>query len=382
MNFFSAFKGAFKSELKEIKNSYYKLFLLTLFPLVSFIAVISIFYGGVLRELPIVVVDQDRSTISRKLLTNIENSPTMKIAYRVDSTKEAISLIKSAKAYAFISIPSHFQRDVMLKKQPQVTAMLNTQYILIGKVLTSALNSTVMQSAGEVEYVKNLAIYTLPSLSKSALSPIGLQVTPFFNTYQNYFLFLVSALLPSLLQIFVVVGTLVAFGTLFKERREEALFRGGFVEMKILGTLTPYTLSYFLLGALSLLYIYGFLGWEFQGSFALMLLGLFLMVVAYQAVALTLFVVGFNYARSLSLGALYTAPAFAFLGVTFPVQSMNSFSQTYREMLPIAHYMELEISQANYGLSPALEVDKLLSLLSFWILFVVVFYIFKKRVSL
>jgi ABC-2 type transport system permease protein len=381
MSFFSALEFAFKRELKEIKESYYKLFLVTLFPVVSFIALIATFYSGVLRELPIVVVDSDKSKISRNLLTNIESSPTLKIAYSVNSSKEALSLVKDGSVYAYIYIPPHFQRDVMLKKQPQVIGMINTQYILVGKVLKSALNSVVMQSAGAVEYVKSLATYSVSSRTKSSISPIGIQVTPLFNTYQNYFLFLVSALLPSILQIFVVVGTLVAFGTLFRDKRDASLFKGGYIEAKIIGTTLPYTISYTLLGIFSLLYIYEYLGWEFQGSYAVTFFGLFLMVVAYQAIALLFFVAGFNYARSLSLGALFTAPAFAFLGVTFPVDSMNSFAQFWRGILPISHFMELEISQANYGISPLFEVDKLLSLFSFWIVFILLFYIFRKRVA-
>ena len=378
---FTALNEAFVNELESIKNSYYKLFLLTLFPLLSFILIIAIFYSGVVRDLPITVIDNDKSKLSSRLLFNLESSPTIKISNYSNSHKEALTLLQSGKVYAILVIPSHFYRDILLQKQPKVSVMLNTQYILIGKILTSALTTTLMSSSAEVEYVKNLQQLQNPYATLNSLSPIGLQVTPFFNTYQNYFLFLVSALLPAIWQIFIVLATLITFGKLFKSKREKEFFKDEYVASRITGKLLPYTFAYTLIGIMNLFYIYGTLGWSFQGSFALMIFATFVTVVAYQAVALTLFVTGFDYARSLSLGAVYTAPAFAFIGVTFPSNNMNDFSLFWRDILPITHYIELQISQANYGLDIFLELEKLLTLFSFWMLFIVVVFMFKKRLK-
>jgi len=375
------FSTAFLKESKSIVNSYYKLFLITLLPLFSFVLIGAIFYSGVVREIPIAVVDSDKSELSRRLLNHIDASSTMKIATMSQSAKEATALLKEGKVYAVVIIPPHFEKEIKLSKQPQVTAMINTQYILIGKILTSALSTTVMQSAAEVEYVKNLAKYGVDESAVSAIAPIGIQITPFFNTYQNYFYFLVLALIPSIWQIFIVIATIVSFGSLFKYKREKERFSQEGLLMQILGTLAPYTLAYLLLGVLYLFSMYGFLGWVFQGSMLITLFAMFITVVAYQAVALLLFVTGFDYARSLSLGAVYTAPAFAFLGVTFPIYSMNEFALFWRDLLPISYYIEIQISQANYGADITLETQKIVAILAFWILFIPVYYQFKKRLA-
>jgi ABC-2 type transport system permease protein len=379
LNHFKAFSDAALQEISSIANSYYKLFLVTLFPLISFVLVGAIFYSGVLREIPIAVIDKDKSELSRRLLSHIQASPTMKIATHSHSVKEATALLRAGRVYAVVVLPSHFEKEIKLLKQPQVTAMINAQYILIGKILTSALSSTVMQSAAEVEYVTNLLKGGVDTSARSAIAPIGIQVTPFFNTYQNYFYFLVLALIPSIWQIFIVIATIVAFGSLFKLKKEGQRFFKEALMMQILGTLAPYTLAYLLWGGLYLFSMYGYLGWVFKGSMSVTLFAMFITVVAYQAVALLLFVTGFDYARSLSLGAVYTAPAFAFLGVTFPVYSMNDFALLWRELLPISHYIEIQISQANYGADITLESQKIVSILLFWLLFIPVYYRFKKR---
>ncbi|MBL0707720.1 MAG: ABC transporter permease [Sulfurimonas sp.] len=359
----SIFKKAFIGEIKNIKDSYYKLSLITVLPLFSFFIIISIFYEGVIRELPIVLVDNDKSSLSRKLISHIQSSPTIAIKKMTPSLRDAMVLVKKSEAYGVVIIPKHFYKDTLLQKQPKITALINTQYILIGKMLTSALISSLAQNSQELSL------------------PINIQVTPFFNTYQNYFLFLVSALLPSIWQVFIVIATLVSFGSMFKEKEEKEFFKDGFFEISIIAKLLPYTISYLLVGIGYLLFIYQVLGWEFQGSFTITIFGMFLTVVAYQATALLLFVMVFDYARSLSLAALYTAPAFAFLGVTFPVLSMNTFALLWRDLLPISYYIELQISQANYGLSFFDESSKLLYLFSFWIAFIPVFFMFRKRMQ-
>ena len=376
---FKVLSDTFFKELAEIKNSYYKLFLVTLLPLICFSFMIAIFYQGVAFELPITVVDNDKSELSRELLSNIESSSTIQIASNSLSTKEALTKIQSSEVYATLIIPPHFMRDTLLKKQPKVTAMINTQYILIGKILTAALVETVTYSAAQVEFVEDLVTTQNGDLALHKISPIGLQITPFFNTYKNYFLFLVSALLPAIWQIFIVIATIVSFGTLFKEKREKEFFADTYITTKIIGKLLPYTLIYTVMGALFLFYLYGTLSWHFEGSFVITIFGMFLTVVAYQSVALLFFVSGFDYARTLSLGAVYTAPAFAFLGVTFPIYNMNSFALFWRDILPISHYVQLQISQANYGADIFLEIDKLLILASFSLLFIPVVFAFKKR---
>jgi len=376
----SAFNEAFNYELKSIKNSWYKLFLISVLPLISFILIIAIFRSGVVHDMPIAVVDNDRSELSRMILTNIDASPTMQIATMPNSVKEAVDLVKSTKVYGVIVIPNHFSKNTLLQKHPHITAMLNTQYILIGKILTSALTSAIMQSSAQVEYVKNLVDIQNPDATINSIAPIGIQITPFFNMYQNYFYFLVSALLPAIWQIFIVIATLVSVGVMFKSKEEKAFFKDTkHIGAKLIGLLLPYTIAFMILGTGYLFYLYSL--WEFQGSFTVLIFGMFLTVVAYQVIALLLFVTGFDYARSLSLGAVYTAPAFAFLGITFPMYNMNGFALFWRDILPISHYTQLQLSQANYGADIFLEADKLWILFAFWFLFIPVVFLFRKRMK-
>ena len=377
---FQSFKGAFLKELTSIFNSTYKLFFVAYLPLLCGIWISYILLDGVLKELPVAVVDNDKTTLSRKILSDIDATKTLVIYSMPSSCNIGVEQLKSSKVYSVIVIPKGFEEDVYKQKNPTLTAMLNTQYILVGKMVLSVLNDTIMQSAGAVELVQNLQTTKTLYAAKQSLGAIKLQVTPLFNSYQNYYLFLVSALFPSMWQIFIVLATLISFGSLLKNNQLQTNFKHHLVA-KLLGQLTPYTLIFTLWGCLFCGVLYGGFGWNFQGDAGVLVLGLFCTTIAYEGVALLFLASGFDYARSLSLGAVYTAPAFAFLGVTFPSVSMNDFALFWREMLPITHYMQLQISQASYGFIAQNSLEYLLKIIIFWLLYIVVFYRFRQRVQ-
>ena len=343
-----------KQEIADIASSKYKITLLGFLPLSGFLLIIFIFKQGVLQDLPIAVVDSDHSKSSYALIHKLDSTKTLDVAYKPQSPKEAIELLKASRVYGVVVIPHNFERDLLTLSQPQLSVMLNTQYILVGKIIKSSL----------------VEIFQDPS------APIYLQITPFFNTYQNYFVFLVSAILPAMWQILIVIVTIVSFGELVKYNKHQEFFRSH-IMTKIVAKLTPYIIYFMILGSGYLLYIYGAFGWEFQGSLAFTLFAMLLTVVAYQAVALLFVVVGFDYARALSLGAAYSAPAFAFLGVTFPAQSMGAFALFWKSMLPVSHYMAIQISQANYGITTLQDFTHILAIVSFWVLFAPVYFRFK-----
>ena len=73
-------------------------------------------------------------------------------------------------------------------------------------------------------------------------------------------------------------------------------------------------------------------------------------------------------ARAMSLAAGYAAPAFAFLGVTFPTSQMDQLALFWRSLLPVSHYIELQIGQASIGLLGPAAWAPLWSLLPFMLI--------------
>ena len=58
------------------------------------------------RNVPLVVVDQDRSAASRELVSRFENSPSFVVIDIVSSEREIDAYLDSGRAWIALSIPS------------------------------------------------------------------------------------------------------------------------------------------------------------------------------------------------------------------------------------------------------------------------------------
>ena len=67
--------------------------------------------------------------------------------------------------------------------------------------------------------------------------------------------------------------------------------------------------------------------------------------------AVLFFLITLDPTRAMSFAAVYTAPSFAFMGVTFPVTDMGMPAKIWRSLLPVSHYIEAQIGQASYGIT-------------------------------
>ncbi len=351
MNYFQKVLGAASQEVKVINKSWYMLSFLSWIPLVCFGLIVAIFISGVPRDLPIGVVDKDYSRFSRMQLSAIESSATLQIKEYYDSVHEASVALREGSIYAIVIIPDHFEKNIRRGEQPTLSVMLNTQFILMSKVLKSAFSAVLLNSAATIDFVQTLADDQRPELAKSAVAPIALQITPFFNTYNNYFLFLVSAMLPAFWSILVMLTMVIAIGEMFKNGREEKWLAsaGGSLSAAMLGKMLPYTIIQLLWGMGIVYFVYGVMPWPFAGSWWILAGAVLLTVVVYQVLAYAFYAIEYKYDAALSFTAVFTAPAFAAMGITFPLLNMEGVAVAWHDLLPISHYIHIQISQANYG---------------------------------
>jgi ABC-2 type transport system permease protein len=70
------------------------------------------------------------------------------------------------------------------------------------------------------------------------------------------------------------------------------------------------------------------------------------------------------------------------MGVTFPVSAMGDFAQFWRSLLPVSHYVELQIGQSNYGLPLASALPQLGALLLFLLPLLLVVRRYKQQAEL
>ncbi len=264
--------------------------------------------------------------------------------------------------YALVVLPDHLERDARQGTQPRVTVFNNGQFILIAKLVNSALAQVVGTLNGQVGVLTAMADgKALPGALGQAV-PINSQVTALYNLNASYAQFLLSAILPAVWQILVV---LYGLNALARTDRLGLDWTTKGVWFGLWRTLLPHVLIGWGWGLLWTLLLFKGFAYPMHGSWLVLTVGLGLASAACVSMGAFFYAVIRDPARALSLAGAYTAPGFAFMGVTFPVSAMGDFAQFWRSLLPISHYVELQIGQTNYGQPLAAALPQFGALLLF-----------------
>ncbi|MBL1415879.1 MAG: hypothetical protein COA76_14030 [Moritella sp.] len=379
--FITQIKAVWQRENQLILASKWQLSLVTWLPLACMLLVYAIFSQGIPRDLAVAVVDQDHSRLSRSLVRYIDANPALAVTAQLTSLAEGKALMQRGEVYAVVHIPRAFEKQTYLAMTPEVSTFYNAQYVLIGKLVSSNMAKAFATFTAQIDAVKTLASGGNLALIKGVVAPISTQVNPLYNVSTNYVPFLVTAAVPALWQIFILVSVLLAFGLEYKNNTQNSWFQraDGAVVSAVIGKLLPYTLLSVVHGLLFLSFFYGYLSMPMHGNWGYLLLILVTAVLAGQAIALFIFTLTMNLTQAISMGAAYSAPAFAFIGVTFPAESMPQLAQIWRALLPITHYMQLQIGQVNYGQDFMTLLPQLTSLGVFTLTFVVAIFRLKRH---
>lgn len=303
-----------------------------------------IFSAGVARDLPIAVIDNDNSSLSRQLTRWLDASPGIKVAAKAGSSDEALQLLRERSAFGYLVIPSDFEKELLAGRQATVQWLYNAQFSShAGALLRDVRTVSTTLSAG-VEMTARAKKGVSGVQAAAQFEPIRTQLNSLYNENISYEAFLTLALMPSMLQIFIVIAVVTTIGRELRDGTVPqwlASANGSWwraVGAKLLFPLAAYM-------AMALLYLLFFSlarGWAVAGSLPGLLLAMLLLVLAYCALGLLLIAATLSLRLSLSGTAFITAPAFAFAGQAFPLMAMPPLARAWAQALPLTHYLELQ----------------------------------------
>jgi len=362
--------GFFRAALREwrrIAASPYLMLMLVGFPLATGVLMFCIFGTGAARELPVAVVDLDRSALSRRLVRAIDATGGLDVSVVESNVERARRSVVRGDHYGLVSIPAHFERDAARGDAPVVTAFYNAQYLLPASLMRSALAASTATLSARVEFGHRVAAGEPPAAARAHVEPITLDVRTLFNPHLNYLTYLTAALLPVVLQIFIVTMTVHAFGSELRDGTGGGWIdaAGGSAWRAVAGKAAPYLVHFTALAFLMLGALYVFAGVPFRGSLPMVACATCLFVAAYVAVGFSFIAAAGDLRFATSIAAFYCAPAFAFAGVTFPTEAMPIPAQAWASLLPVTHYLRILVQQGMRGAPLAVSGPGLAALAAF-----------------
>jgi len=348
-----SFFKIFLEEWNKIFNTPRLLIILFGVPFFVFFFYSSLLQQGVPTKLPVAILDQDKSPLSRQMGLMFSASATIDLAYNVNDELEGQTLVRKNDAYAFIIIPKGFQRNILKGNYTSVSCYYNGQYLLSGAIILKDFQ-TVTQTMMAGVVLETLEEKGLsPDQAMSSILPINTVVHVLYNPYTSYSYYLNVAFMPMALQIMVMIMAIYTFGLVLKQNKGQELLAkaGGKVYIAIFGKILPYTVVFFALGFLMNAILYYKIGTPLQGSFLGVNLIFFAFVIVLQSVGLFIAAITTSFRTALTIGGDYTALAFSFAGYTFPAIGMSKFIQVLCFIFPFTSYMRFVVDYGIRGIA-------------------------------
>lgn len=336
-------------------------------PILAALFIAAIFYPGVARELPIAVVDNSQSALSRELIRHVQANAGLRIASRPDTIAEAWQAMQRRDVYGALLIPAHFHQPGNRAQPEPVSFYVNTQFLLIGNMLQSEVMATVMEFSA-MGAAGSLVARGIPLTHlEGALQPLPVRRSGVGNPYLNYLPFLVAAAIPCLLQIFMVLTGVRLIGREFRHGETSTWLplAARYPIRAFSSRFLPPALIYTAVSLALPAALFGMLGWPLTGSWPLTLAAHAALVGASLGMGALLATLTTNYRLASSVAAFYAAPALAFSGITFPLFAMPAVAQFWAHGIPVTAFLRLQVEQGLRGAPARESMPELIILLVF-----------------
>lgn len=338
-------------ELVRMTHQPIYLTLMLVLPLLSFAFFALLFNQGVARDIPIAILDEDHTTLSRKVAQMIDDTPTAMVAYDIQDIDEGERLMREGRVMAIVQIPAFFEKCILSNTQTHIENYVSGTNITVNGLLSKDIQTAVTTFSAGIQ----LQLLTKQGLTErqamAQLMPVRFDRHVLFNPYINYGYYLSPSFLPMMLLIFVVLTTVFSIGTELKNAtaREWLRTTDDSVGAALLGKTLPVTVAMFLLSLVMFVIIFKVVGTPLNGSLWVILTGTLLFIMSYQAISVLIVSLLANLRLSLSIGGGYSVLAFTFSGLTFPIMAMWEPMQWLSRLFPFTYYTDLFVDQMLRG---------------------------------
>lgn len=247
--FFSNTLAVLRREIHRVARQPMYWLLTVILPIVAFAFFAVLLYKGVARDIPIAVVDQDNSTLSRKVTQMIDATPTAWVAYGVQGMEEAERLMLQGKVMGIVLIPDFFEKNILNNSQTHLKSYLTGTNITVNGLLAKDLQTTVTTFTAGIQLQLLMKQGLTEKQAMAQLMPVRFDKHVLFNPHINYGYYLSPSFMPMMLLIFTIMATIFVIGTELKNgtAREWYDTAGGSVFAAYAGKILPITVIMFLI---------------------------------------------------------------------------------------------------------------------------------------
>jgi ABC-2 type transport system permease protein len=158
------------------------------------------------RRVPVIVVDQDKSTASRELIRRVDATDGAAVAASATDMQAARDAFFARKVSAIVVVPVDFERDLMAGRQSPIAAYGDGGYFLVYRQVMGAIGAAVRSIGAEIATKRLVAAGADPISARALADPMPATLIPLFNPQGGYASYVVPAAFVLIMQQTLLMG--------------------------------------------------------------------------------------------------------------------------------------------------------------------------------
>lgn len=242
------------AELRNVMRDQGVVLFVFIVPLLYPLLYAFIYNNEVVRDVPVAVVDDSQSPMSRRFVRMLDATPEVKVAARCLSVAEAEELNRRSEVYAVVVIPADFSKRLVRGEQATVGVYADMAGMLYYKSALLAATNVSLELNKDIK-VERFYTGATDRQEQIATQPIGYDYVSLYNPQSGFAAFLMPPVLMLILQQTLMLGIGMTGGGV-RERFGQIAVPPGKIYKNPLHIVAGRTLFYFVLYLLLAMYMY------------------------------------------------------------------------------------------------------------------------------
>lgn len=220
--------GAFRNEYGRILGDRGMFGLIVLAPIVYGLFYPQPYLGQLTRDIPIAVVDDDHTEVSRALIETLDADEAIAVARQATTLAEARRALEQREVFGIVGIPEGTEREVLKGNPARVPAYVDSAYFLVYNRALGGIAEAAGSLSAELSGAGARPGGSLYHTALASGSPVEVVSEPLFNPTGGYASYIVPAAFVLILQQTLLMGAATAGGLAFQHGgRAARRSRGG-----------------------------------------------------------------------------------------------------------------------------------------------------------
>jgi ABC-2 type transport system permease protein len=292
------------------------------------------------KQVAMLVVDEDRTTVSSGLVQRLEASRQFKVVRYTSSDAGVDHALLDREVTAVLHIPRYFEEDLVRRGRAPVQLVLNAEEGATAGLVQSYANSILSSYASELD--RTLPGVRSGSRAVGRVAPLDLRTQRWYNPTRNYKYWMVPALMVSLTTI---IGLLLTAQNITRENELGTLEQLNVTPMTkvqfIAAKLIPFWILSMVIFSIGLAIGKLVFGIPMRGNLAVVYLAAAVYLIVVLGMGLGISTITRTQQQSMFVAFFFTLIFLLMSGLFTPLDSMPDWAQRVAEANPVKHFVSI-----------------------------------------